>query len=122
MNDRGEKIINLAREMLRAERWPEAREPDPCPSLSFRVLCITAILAALGGSTITQLIDEGRRPITRTEKVELDALVFYAAHVKGLNEDNLRQDVESHAGVSNFADLTERDYRLARNYLQDKIR
>ena len=122
MNDRGEKIINLAREMLRAEQGPEAREPDPRPSIPFRVLCITAILAALGGSTVAQLIDEGRRPITRPEKVELDALVFYAARVKGLNEDNLRQDVESRTGVSDFADLNERDYRLARNYLQDKIR
>src|SRR5580698_5291572 len=120
MNDRGEKIVNLAREMLRAEQLPEMREPMQT-SIPFKVLCITAILAALGGSTVTELINETRRPITRYEKVELDALVFYAARVKGLNEDNLRQDIENRAGIDNFGDFTERDYRLAKTYLQTKI-
>ena len=120
MNDRGEKIINLAREMLRSEQIPDAAEA-PRTSISFRVLCFATILAALGGSTVTQLINEGRRPITRYEKVELDALIFYAARVKGLNEDALRQDVENRTGVNDFGDLTERDYRIAKNYLQTKM-
>ncbi len=64
---------------------------------------------------------EGHRPLTRYEKVELDALVFYAAKLKGLDEVALRRDIENHAGVVDFNDLTEADYLSAKSYLQSKI-
>jgi len=122
MNDRGEKIVNLAREMLRAERSAEPPELAIKAPLSFKVLCFATLLAAFGGSAVTEWINEARRPITRYEKVELDALVFYAARLKGVNEDILRREVESRIGIGDFADLTEHDYIIAKTYLQSEIR
>jgi hypothetical protein len=121
MNDRGEKIVNLAREMLRAEQSAGLPELAVKTPLSFKVLCFATMLAAFGGSAVTEWINEARRPITRYEKVELDALVFYAARLKGMNEDVLRREIENRVGVSDFTDLTEHEYVIAKSYLQTEI-
>jgi hypothetical protein len=122
MNDRGEKIVSLAREMLRAEELGHSHEQAAKTPVSFKVLCFTAMLAALGGSAVTGLANEARRPLNRYEKVELDALVFYAARLKGLDENTVRQDIEARVGVGDFDDFTERDYRAAKDYLRGEIR
>jgi hypothetical protein len=122
MNDRGEKIVNLAREMLRAEMTVDPPELAARVPISFKALCFTAILAALGGSAVTGWIGDARRPLTRYERVQLDALVFYAARQEGADEGALRREIENRVGASDFGDFTERDFRIARNYLQEKIR
>jgi len=122
MEDRGEKIVNLAREMLRAEYVIHPPEAAAKTSLSFKVLCFAAILSAVGGSGLTAWINEARRPLTRYERVELEALVFYASRLSGVKEESLRREIEHRTGVSDFADLTERDYRIARGYLRGEIR
>ncbi len=119
MNDRGEKIINLAREMLRADIVLEAKSPAK-PAISFKMLCLTMALTAFGSSAVTEWIGESRRPINRYEKTELNALVFYAARLKGTPEEDIRRDIEERLGVTSFDDLTERDFPLARRYLQKK--
>ena len=117
MNDRGEKIINLAREMLRTDIEPsETRTP-----ISFKVLCLATMLTAFGSSAVTTWLNDARRPINRYEKTELKALIFYAARVKGIDEESLRQDVIQRFDIASLDDLTHRDFRDARNYLQDKI-
>lgn len=122
MSDRGEKIVNLAREMLRAEQTPNAAEMSEKISAPFRAFCIATIVAALGSACVTNYFSENRRPISRYERVELEALVFYAARIKGMNEDVLRQEVENRVGINDFGDFSVRDYRSAKNYLQSKIR
>lgn len=119
MNDRGEKIVALAREMLRTD-VPEIAA-RPTPGVSFKVLFLTTALAAAAGGAVTSTAYELKRPLNRYEKVELDALVFYAARLKGVSEDSLRHDVETHFSVESFNDLTAYDYRLARDYLRGKI-
>jgi hypothetical protein len=119
MNDRGEKIVTLAREMLRSEITTAPTELKA--PISFKVLCIAAIVAALGSSGLTIWFDDARRPVTRYERVELDALIFYAARLKGVGEDSLRLEIENCTGVSDMRDLTERDYVIAKTFLQSEI-
>jgi len=120
MDDRGDKIINLAREMLRADVVMEAVEPSPKTTVSFKVLCLATMLTALGSSAVTEWASEARRPINRYEKTELKALVFYAARLNGVTEDMVWQGVEDRLGIVSFDDLTEQDFTIARRYLQDK--
>lgn len=123
MDDRGDKIINLAREMLRADVVFEAADTPAKPAaISFKMLCLATALTAFGSSAVTEWASEQRRPISRYEKTELDALVFYAARLKGLDEDDLRRDVENKFNVAALDDLTERDFPGARRYLQNRIR
>jgi hypothetical protein len=121
MYDQGEKIVTLAREILRSDELPKLPKSSATRiTLSFKMLCFATVLTALGSSAITEWIGEARRPINRYEKTELDALVFYAARQKGLNEEALRRDVLDKLNVASFEDMTERDYQTARGYLQDK--
>jgi hypothetical protein len=124
MNDRGEKIVSLAREILRAEDHEDlALRTVPARSaISFKVLCFATLLAAIGSSAITEWSEESTRPINRYEKTELDALVFYAGRMKGLDEDALRHEIEMRAGVNDFNGLTHHDYEIAKDFLYSKIR
>ncbi|HUY68866.1 MAG TPA: hypothetical protein VMV79_06150 [Alphaproteobacteria bacterium] len=121
MNDRGEKIVSLARELLRDEP-DESRRPGQPPVIGFRVLCAATLIAALASSALTFWARAGDRPIDRAQKTELDALVFYAVHLKGLSRDALRRDIEDRIGPDTFNDMTRGDFRIARAYLQNRIR
>ena len=79
------------------------------------------MLAAAGSSVVTDYIADARRPLNRYEKVELDALIFYAARIKNTDEDSIRREVESRTSVQDFADFTRRDYRMAQDYLRGEI-
>ena len=120
MEDRGEKIITLAREMLRSDLVMEPEAPESKPSISFKMLCLATLLTALGSSAVTEWAGETRRPINRYERTELKALVFYIARLKGLTEEDIRRDVESKLDLPNLDDLTEYDFNVARHYLQNK--
>ena len=92
MNERSEKIVTLAREMLRSGMPP--MEPTRAQiSMSFKVLCFSTMIAALGSSAVTAVSYEQKRPINHYEKTKLDALVFYTAHLKGMDEAILKQQV-----------------------------
>jgi len=119
MDDRGDKIINLAREMLRSDVVVDFPERGEKPVISFKVLCFATVLAALGSSALTEATGEAHRPINRYEKTELKALVFYAARLKGFNEDELRHEVEQKLGTS-IDEMTAGDFREARDFLQRK--
>ena len=119
MDDRGEKIVMLAREMLRGDMAASSRFTDK-PGLSLRLLCLSTLLGALGGGGVTEWIEQAQRPIGRFERTELDALVFYAARTKGLNEDDLRRDVQGRLAVDSFSELNQHEFKLARRYLQDR--
>jgi hypothetical protein len=120
MEDQGEKIVNLASEMLRAN--PETLVLSDRFSISFKMLCLATLLAAAGGGFVTARVNEAMRPLTHYERVELDALIFYAARIKGINEEILRQEIVARTGVNNFDDLTEYDFQAAKTYLQGEIR
>lgn len=119
MDDRGEKIINMAREMLRSGVVAPPSSTDN-KFLSFKALCLATALAAFSGSAVTAWACETRRPLNHYEKTELNALIFYAARLKGINEDILRRDVEDTIGVGSFDDMTQSDFNAARHYLQSR--
>ena len=89
MSDRGDKIIHLASELLRADMCVPPLPAKSPASFSFRMLCLSSCLAALGGSAITAWNYQQLRPINRYERTELDALVFYASRVNGVDEEKL---------------------------------
>ncbi len=71
---------------------------------------------------MTLWASETRRPLNHYEKVELNALLYYAAHTKTPDEKSLRRKVEEKLGVDNFDGMTERDYIVTRRYLQNAVR
>ncbi|MDD5586272.1 MAG: hypothetical protein PHY92_04860 [Alphaproteobacteria bacterium] len=124
MNDRGEKIISLAREMLRSEfPLPGAETQDLKKAhISLKTLCLTALLAAFGGATVAHVFDEARRPVSRYERVELNALLYYAARQKALDEESLRRDVVAKLALPGLEDISVYDFRRASDYLKSLMR
>ena len=122
MNDRGEKIVNLAREILQPPVTIEEAVKQNNNTVSVKAVYFAAILAAFGGSFVTQWFSDTYRPITYYEKVELNALMFYAAKTNKLDESKLRNDVRSNLGLLSFDDLTALDYRSAKKLLLTKIK
>lgn len=122
MHDRGEKIVTLAREILRSDALPPPPEHSLTRiTLSFKTLCLATVLAAIGSSAITGLVIETHRPLNHYEKTELDALVFYTAHQKGLSEEDLRREVLDKLHITSFDAMTEQDFIKARDYLHGKV-
>ncbi len=121
MEDQGEKIIFLARELLESQAFqPPAVEKKPRISITFRTLCLSTLLAAASGGFVTTYIYEQDRPLNKYERIELQALVFYAAKLKNISEDILRNEVESQIDIERFEDITAKDFPVARRYLQEK--
>lgn len=124
MNDRGEKIVSLAREMLRSNLndEPSASSTPPKTGSSLRAFMLATLLAAVGSAFATHAIDSVRRPINRYERVELDALIYYATRYASQNEENLRRAMLDAVSHSSMEDLTAVDYEKARSYLLTQIR
>ncbi|MBV8548435.1 MAG: hypothetical protein JO126_03135 [Alphaproteobacteria bacterium] len=123
MTDRSEKIITLAREMLRSDMMTKQQPVrQENKKLSLSIVCLTTVLSAAAGSMMTGWIVELHRPINRYERTELDALIFYAAHEKNLDESSLRHEVAAHLNIVNLEDMNLADFRAARLYLQDRAR
>lgn len=121
MEDQGEKIIFLARELLKADAPASPiRKKTINVTMTIKTLCFTTLLAAASGALISTIVYEQDRPLSRYEKVELQALVFYTARIKEIHEGLLRQEVEKQVGVSSFDDLTAREFSAARRFLQQK--
>ncbi|MDD3370905.1 MAG: hypothetical protein PHE27_03660, partial [Alphaproteobacteria bacterium] len=100
MEDTGEKIVFLARELLEA-RVPEipVAKKTTTITMTFKTLCFTTLLAAAGGTVISTYVQEHSRPLNRYDKIELQALIFYTSRIKNISEEILRQEVEKLADV-----------------------
>ena len=77
-------------------------------------------LAAFGGGFVTAWNSDLHRPLNRYEKTELEALIFYASHNKGYDEDALRKDIEAKFGITNLDDMNNAEFQRARLYLRQK--
>lgn len=122
MQDRGEKIVSLAQEILCGERErDEQRGPgkacDASRESSLKAAMIAAFLAAAGTGVSAHLIQEAQRPATRYERVEIDALFFYTAREFRVSETELRQEAQDALALASFQDLSANDYRRVRHYL-----
>ena len=122
MEDRGEKIVFLARQLLdEGVTQPEVQKKSVSIKMTFKTLCFTTILAAAGGVASSVAVYEQTRPLNRYEKIELQALVFYVAKLKGIQEDIVRQEVEMQAGISSLDDINSGDLSSVRTLLQEKV-
>lgn len=119
MKDRGETIVRLARELLDSDLAAKKFSPQPM----FKALVFTALLAALGGSLVTQAFDNAQRPIGAVEKNELEAFLYYTAAQRGVSLDALRQDLAAKKILpsSSLTNLTAHDYQNARDHLVSKL-
>lgn len=125
MSDQGDKIIHLAREVLKngclgsepamSDERPEGR------MLTVKATALAALLAAAGSASLTHLVEEARRPISRYERVEIEALVFYTSRQMAISEDTLRHEIRSFLSLNSLADITVHDYKRVRNYLWERI-
>jgi ABC-type sugar transport system substrate-binding protein len=123
VDDQGQKIVILAREILNAGVPPiPAAHKKPDVTMSFKSLCLATILAAAGGGLVTTFAHEHERPLNIYEKTEMEALVFYTSQLKGMDETALRHEVETKIGIPHFDDMTAGDFSAARRYLQEKAR
>ena len=119
MHDRGDKIVTLAREILRTDGAHHLSEETKSRiTFSFKMLCMVTVLTAVSSSALTGWVVETRRPLNHYEKTELDALVFYAARQKNLKEDELRQEVLEKLNLPSFDNMTAQDFITARALLQ----
>ena len=121
MDDQGEKIVFLARALLNANAAETPIEHKPLSvTMTFRALCLTTMLAAGGSAIATAWVHESERPLNRYERFEIQALVFYAAKLKGIDEKALCGDIEQKFNISSLDGMTAGDFLAARRYLQEK--
>lgn len=120
MDERRNKIIHLARTMLRSDYANCAnatlvanRQPMTIPAL-----CVTALLSAFGSSIVTSAIAYQQRPISHYEAVEIEALLYYVARTNGISDATLRDEVRTQLGLSDFKTMSVREFYLIRDYLR----
>lgn len=126
MSDQGDKIIHLAREMLRSRPQTihdsaAARQEHNANYLAIKAAAIAALVASFGSVSLTHMIEESRRPMNHYERVEIEALVFYATKQGVVNEKTLQQEITTLLSVPSLKDMTVFDYRRVRDYLRDRI-
>ena len=127
MSDQGEKIIHLAREVLRSGHLTEGFEGlhamrAEAKTITIKAAALAALLAALGGAGITHLIEDTYRPANRYERVEIDALMLFAAKQNAMPEETLRQETLASLSLTSTQNLTVQEYIRVREYLRDRIR
>jgi hypothetical protein len=122
MDDRGEKIVLLAREILRTDEihLPSDNRAGFAPASVFKAMCLATILTALASSAITYWSCDRARPLNRDERVEIEALIYYAAQQKKLDETQLRRELEQNLNLAVYDDMTAHDLPRARHYLQER--
>lgn len=123
MEDKGEKIVFLARELLEAQALEiPLKKKTMNVTLTLKTLCFTTFLAAASGSVISTYVHEQNRPINKYEKIELRALIFYAAKLRNISEDILRQEVETRFDIGGIENITTKEFPEVRRFLQEKAR
>lgn len=124
MDDRGEKIVNLARELLQNHHVsPPADRGNALPTLRLwrKIAMIAVVAAATGGLSVHVMAEQGR-PLNRYEKIELQALLDYASRLQDKDSSVLRRDLFARFAITSLDDLTYAHFEEARLYLQHRVR
>lgn len=123
MNDRGQTIVDLAKELLESDIFsaPPASHTHPTlPSLA-RTAFFAALLASMGSAGVTHMVDMSRRPLNRMERIELEALLHYAHNTAKLDKSTLQREVMTALNRTSWDELTHADYIKARDHLYEKL-
>lgn len=122
MQDRGDTVIHLARKILNEgvedHRSIALRYSLQTTPLTWRTLCLSTCLAAMGASAATAWHYEQIRPANKYERTEINALIFYAARLNGIDEASLRHEMQAARGISSFDDMTAKDFIAIRDELR----
>ena len=119
-----EKIVSLATELLKnntyrnQSKFPKRRFENL--SLNLTTILMTTLLATAVGYHAGSHGRYSYRLLNRYEKVEMQALIFYASKVRNLNEVAIRHEVERFVGAP-INEMNAKDFPLARSFLQDII-
>lgn len=117
MDDRSEKIVTLAREIMHRPVSVENREGQ----YSLKTVALAAMLSAAGAGGAVAVTAEYVRPLNRYERVELQALIYYIAQKRHISAETLRESFFVQFGVGSFDDLSRAQMQQARDYLQRQI-
>lgn len=118
MDDRGEKIVTLARAILQN---PVPVRTDSREHYSLKTVVLAAILSAAGTGAAVGYAAEHFRPLNRYEKIELQALIHYAGQKRHIEHDKLQADFFHQFGVASFDELTKAQLEAARIFLQKDL-
>ncbi|MGB4101635.1 MAG: hypothetical protein WBK91_07000 [Alphaproteobacteria bacterium] len=118
MEDRGEKIVTLARAILHN---PGQTADVERGYYSLKTVLLAAALSAAGASVSTGCMVEYFRPLNRYEKVELLALIQYAAQIRHIKRDTIQADFFKDFGIRSLDELTLARMQAARVYLQKEL-
>ena len=118
-----EKIVSLATELLKNNAYKRQFEfPKNRNNLSINIstVLIATLMAAASGYHAGAYGCYTHRPLNRYERVELQALIFYASKVKNLQESMIKHEVEVFIGTP-LSEMSVKDFPAARSFLQDVI-
>jgi hypothetical protein len=115
-DDRSEKIITLARNML------QQSETQTSQTYSLKTMALVALLSASASGTVCVVLAEHYRPLNRYEKTELRALIHYAAKTRQQTTATLEADLRQQFTIESIDDLTLAQMGAARIFLQSHIR
>ncbi|MCL2474486.1 MAG: hypothetical protein FWF23_06285 [Alphaproteobacteria bacterium] len=120
-----EKIVLLATELLKnnAHRRQSVFPKKRVGNLSLNM--VTIFMTAFVTTAVCYYVDayghHSDRPLNRYEKIEMQALIFYASKIKNLNESMIQYEVELLVGAS-IDKMNVKDFPAARSFLQDIIK
>ena len=114
-DERSDKIVNLARAMI------QHNAPQAAPRYSLKTIAFAAMLSATLAGGAAVLAVEQYRPLNRYEKIEIRALIHYAAKLNTLDGQIIEDDLYRQFGVQSLDDLSMRDMHDVRRFLQKYI-
>ena len=120
MDHRSDKIVRLARAMVRSDYVNSASDIGGVtkPHLTLPTLYMTALLSAFGGGAVVAVAAELSRPINHYDKTEIAALTFYAARHTGQSEQFIQDEAKRETGITDLQTLSVGEFRKLRDYLR----
>jgi hypothetical protein len=119
MSDQGEKIVNLAREMLHRERNVRNMQFGTTTLTCGTLAATTAISLVIAmGSCVYQ---SQNQPINKYQRVEIEALMTYVAEANKTDVSKLRQEFAKNFGVTHVDQITIREMDDVRRYFHQKL-
>lgn len=117
MDDRSEKIVSLAREIMHKPEAAMLRQGH----YNLTTVVLAAMLGAASAGTGTAILAEHYRPLNHYEKIELKALIHYVAQMRRINRAVLKAEFLTQFGIHSLNELTHAQMQAARNYLQKHL-
>ena len=120
MDHRSDKIVRLARAMVRSDYVSSANVVGGSnkPHLNIPTLYMTALLSAFGGGAVVAAAAELNRPVNHYERTEIAALTFYAARQTGQSEQYIQDEAKRETGIVDMQSLSVGEFRKLREYLR----